>query len=191
MRYIVFDLETQNIFQEVGSSDPTALDISVASAYDSETEAYTTVAIDEIEKLWPIIEKADALVGYNSNHFDIPLLNKYYPGDLTHIKSIDILEDIKASLGRRLRLDSVAQATIGAKKSADGLQAVRWWKEGEIKKIMKYCEQDVKVTKEVFEYARQNGHVKFKDGHRKKEIPLNTAHWEEKEDTAMTHSFLF
>jgi len=191
MRYIVFDLETQNIFQEVGSSDPTALDISVATLYDSETDKYTTVTIDEIDSLWPIIEKADALVGYNSNHFDVPLLNKYYPGDLTQIKSIDLLEDIKKSLGRRLRLDSVAQATIGAKKSADGLQAVRWWREGNIKDIKKYCEQDVKVTKEIFEYAMKNGHVKFKDGHRKKEIPLDTAHWEEKEDSAITHSLLF
>ena len=191
MRYIVFDLETQNIFQEVGSSDPTALDISVATVYDSETDVYTTVTINEIDELWPIIEKADALVGYNSNHFDIPLLNKYYPGDLTQIKSIDLLEDIKLSLGRRLRLDSVAQATIGAKKSADGLQAVRWWREGKIKKIKKYCEQDVKVTKEIFDYAREHGHVKFKDGHRKREIPLDTAHWEEKDDSAMTHSLLF
>jgi DEAD/DEAH box helicase domain-containing protein len=189
MRYVVFDLETQNIFQEVGSSDPTALDISVATAYDSETDTYTTVTVDEIHKLWPIIEKADALVGYNSNHFDIPLLNKYYPGDLTTIKSIDLLEDIKLSLGRRLRLDSVAQATVGAKKSADGLQAVRWWREGKIKEIMKYCEQDVKVTKQVFEYARKNGHVKFKDGTRNREITLNTAHWEEIDtESAMTHS---
>ncbi len=189
MRYVVFDLETQNIFQEVGSSDPTDLDISVATAYDSETDTYTTVTVDDIHKLWPIIEKADALVGYNSNHFDIPLLNKYYPGDLTTIKSIDLLEDIKLALGRRLRLDSVAQATVGAKKSADGLQAVRWWREGKIKEIMKYCEQDVKVTKQVFEYARKNGHVKFKDGARNREIVLNTAHWEELDsEAAMTHS---
>ena len=189
MRYVVFDLETQNLFQEVGSSDPAMLDISVGSVYDSETDKYTTVTVDEIERLWPIIERADALVGYNSNHFDIPLLNKYYPGDLTQIKSIDLLEDIKISLGRRLRLDSVAQATIGAKKSADGLQAVRWWREGKIKEIMKYCEQDVKVTKQVFEYARKNGHVKFKDGARNREIVLDTAHWEEIESSAtMTHS---
>jgi DEAD/DEAH box helicase domain-containing protein len=192
MRYIVFDLETQNLFQEVGSNDPSDLDISVASLYDSETDSYTTVTVDEIEKLWPIIEKADALVGYNSNHFDIPLLNKYYPGDLSTIKSIDILEDIKNALGRRLRLDSVAQATIGAKKSADGLQAVRWWREGKIKEVMKYCEQDVKVTKQVFEYARKNGHVKFKDGARNREIVLNIAHWEDLDsDAVMTHSFSF
>lgn len=192
MRYIVFDLETQNIFQDVGSTDVTLLDISVASVYDYGTDSYTTVSVDDIQKLWPIFEKADALVGYNSNHFDIPLLNKYYPGDLTHIKSIDILESIRESLGRRLRLDSVAQATIGAKKSADGLQAVRWWKEGKIDEIKKYCEQDVRVTKKVFDYALQNGHVLFKDGYRKKEIKLDISTWETKDDTSsMTHSLPF
>ncbi len=192
MRYIVFDLETQNIFQDVGSNDSTALDISVATLYDSETERYTTVTIDELDQLWPIIEQADALVGYNSNHFDIPLLNKYYPGDLSQIKSIDLLEDIRLSFGRRLRLDDVAKATLGTKKSADGLQAVRWWREGKIDLIKQYCEQDVKVTKDVFEYARANGHVKVKDGVRKREIPIDTTAWETPgEDVALTHSLLF
>ncbi len=192
MRYIVFDLETQNIFQDVASNDPAALDISVATVYDSETEQYTTVVINELDALWPIIEQADALVGYNSNHFDIPLLNKYYPGDLTHIKSIDILEDIRASFGRRLRLDDVAKATLGTKKSADGLQAVRWWREGKIEPIKKYCEQDVKVTKDVFEYARAHGHIKIKDGVRTREIPIDTTHWEiPDDDVAITHSLLF
>lgn len=192
MRYIVFDLETQNIFQDVGSNDPTALDISVATVYDSINDTYTTVSIDELDQLWTIIEKADALVGYNSNHFDIPLLNKYYPGDLTQIKSIDILEDIKKSFGRRVRLDDIAKATVGAKKNADGLQAVRWWREGKIADIKKYCEQDVRVTNDVFNYARTNGHVKIKDGVRKREIPLDTEHWNIKDDdTALTHSLQF
>lgn len=191
MRYIVFDIETQNIFQDIGSNDPADLDISVVSAYDSVEDTYTTVTVDELQKLWPIFEKADALVGYNSNHFDIPILNKYYPGDLSHIKSIDLLESIRQSLGRRLRLDSVAQATIGAKKSADGLQAVRWWREGKIDEIKKYCEQDVRVTKKVFDFAMQNGYVLFKDGYRKKEIKLDISSWETKNDTSMTHSLPF
>ena len=191
MRYIVFDLETQNIFQDVGGSDPALLDISVGTVYDSQTDKYTTATIDNLEILWPIIEAADALVGYNSNHFDIPLLNKYYPGDLTQIKSIDLLEYIKASLGRRLRLDSVAQATLGSKKSAAGLQAVRWWREGKVDEIKKYCEQDVKVTKEIFEYALEHGHLKFKDGTRKRDIPIDTSAWVEKEDVSITHSLPF
>jgi len=191
MRYIVFDLETQNTFADAGSNDPKDLDISVGCAYDSLTDEYTTVTIDEIQKLWPILEQADVLVGYNSNHFDIPLLNKYYPGDLTKIKSIDLLEDIRISLGRRLRLDSVAQATIGAKKSANGLQAIKWWREGDIKSIMKYCKQDVKVTKEIFEFALEHKKVLFKDGLKKREIPLDTSHWVPHDDHTMSLSLPF
>ena len=71
MRYIIFDLETKNIFTEVNSNDPVDLDISVGTFYDSETDTYTTVTDEELNIVWPIIEKADALVGYNSNHFDI------------------------------------------------------------------------------------------------------------------------
>ena len=191
MRYVVFDLETQNTFDDVGSNNPADLDISVGCAYDSVTETYTTVAIDELHKLWPVIEQAEVLVGYNSNHFDIPLLNKYYPGDLTTIKSIDLLEDIRQSLGRRLRLDSVAQATIGAKKSANGLQAIKWWREGNIVDIKKYCKQDVKVTKEIFEFALEHKKVLFKDGSRKREIPLDTSHWVPHEGHTMTQSLPF
>ncbi len=191
MRYVVFDLETQNTFSDSGSNDPTNLDISVGCAYDSESDTYTTVTVDEIGKLWPIFEKAEVLVGYNSNHFDIPLLNKYYPGDLTHIKSIDLLEAIRISLGRRLRLDSIAQATIGAKKTANGLQAIKWWREGNIGAIKKYCEQDVKVTKEIFEFALKNNKVFFKDGAKKREIPIDTSGWKPHKDLVMTQSLPF
>lgn len=191
MRYVVFDLETQNFFSEVGGADPVNLDISVGCFYDSGTDKYLAVTVDELAEAWPMLEQADALVGYNSNHFDIPLLNKYYPGDLRQIKSIDLLESIRLSLGRRLRLDSVAEATVGAKKSADGVQAVRWWREGKINEIKKYCLQDVKVTKQIFEYALANGHVKFKDGRQKREVPIDVSKWGDKEEVSMTHALPF
>ncbi len=191
MRYVVFDLETQNSFADINSNNPADLDISVACVYDSGTDQYTITTIDALHIIWPIIEQAEALVGYNSNHFDIPLLNKYYPGDLNHIKSIDLMEDIRNSLGRRLRLDDVAQATLGAKKGGHGLQAIKWWREGDIAAIKKYCKQDVKITKELFEYAREHKKVLFKDGGRKREIPLDTSHWFPHEGLAMTHSLPF
>ncbi len=191
MRYIVFDLETQNIFDDVERRDPVLLDISVACAYDSGTDTYHTVTIDELEKLWPIFEHADALVGYNSNYFDIPLLNKYYPGDLTRIPSIDLLESIKNSLGKRLRLDSIAEATLNTKKGGNGLQAVQWWKEGNIEKIKEYCKKDVEITKRVFEYALEHKHVKYKDGLKLREIPLDTSSWTNGTGGAMTHALPF
>lgn len=191
MRKIVFDIETKNIFQDVGKNDPSLLDISLLVIHDSETNEYTSYLEEDFPKLWPIIEKADMLIGYNSDHFDIPLLNKYYPGNLTSIKSLDILREIRSACGRRFKLDNIAEATLGIGKSGHGLQAVEWWKTGEIEKIRKYCTDDVKVTKGIYDYAMENGLLKYKDEGIVKEIKLDTSNWEEVEDSSITHTLPF
>jgi len=193
MNYVVFDIETQNIFQEVGSSDPADLDISVISLYDSKTDSLHSFMIDEFSKMWPFFEGTDAIIGYNSNDFDIPLLNKYYAGDLNQIKSIDLLVDIRASLGRRPKLDDIAAATLGKNKIAHGLQAVEWWKTGEIDKIKKYCEEDVMITKQVYDHAMEKGHLKLKDKFSNTiiEIPIDTSDWKADESSGTITKSLF
>jgi DEAD/DEAH box helicase domain-containing protein len=191
MHSIVFDIETKNSFRDAGSRNAEDLDISVLAIYDSKTDEYSSFLQDELKKLWPIIESADSLIGYNSNHFDIPLLNKYYPGDLTQIKSVDLLEAIHKSLGRRIKLDDVSKATLGEEKSGHGLQAVTWWKQGEIEKLRKYCIQDVRVTKRIYDYAMKHGKLKYPDGDKIIDIPIDTDDWEKKEATGMTHSMPF
>ncbi len=191
MRKIIFDIETKNLFEEVGSNDPAALDISVIGIYDSSTDAYTAYTDKELKQVWPIIESADVLITYNGDHFDIPLLNKYYPGDLSKIKSLDLLVEIRAVLGRRLKLDSIAEATLGKKKIGHGLEAVEWYKQGEIEKIKKYCLEDVKITKEVYEYALRKNHLKYKDNGELKQIKLDTSKWQDKKESAMTFTLPF
>ncbi len=191
MRKVVFDIETRNIFDDVGKKDPALLDISVVGIHDSETDLYTSFTEEELPALWPIIERADMLVGFNSDHFDVPLLNKYYHGDLTAIKSIDIMAAIKNALGRRLSLANVAGATLGLKKSADGLQAYQWWKEGKVDEIRKYCLQDVKVTKNLYEYILANKKLMYRDGPDVKELAIDITGWSEGNDNAMTYSLGF
>lgn len=191
MRKIVFDIETRNIFADVGVNDPSKLDISVVGIYDSQTDTYSTFLQEELSKLWPILESADILIGYNSEHFDLPLLNKYYAGDLSKIKHVDILKEIRNSVGRRMKLDQVAEGTLGTKKSGHGLQAITWWKSGEIEKIKKYCLDDVKITKEIYEFALKNNKLHFQEGAQKNEIKLDTSNWEKKEETAMTFTLPF
>lgn len=191
MRKIVFDIETKNTFQEAGSNDPADLDISVVCVYDYEADQYSSYLEKDFKNLWPIIEKADMLIGFNSEHFDTPLLNKYYPGDLTLIKSLDILKEIKNSLGRRIKLDTIAEATLGKKKIGHGLEAITWWKNGEIDKIIKYCLEDVKITKEVYEYALKNSLLKYRDGNELKDIKLDVSHWEKEDSSSITHTLPF
>ncbi|MEK7579114.1 MAG: ribonuclease H-like domain-containing protein [Patescibacteria group bacterium] len=191
MRTIVFDIETKNIFQDVGAHDPVLLDIAVVALHDSETDTYSSYIESEFPKMWPIFEKADLLVGYNSDHFDIPLLNKYYPGDLTQIKSVDIMVAIKNALGRRLGLGNVAGATLGLKKSADGMQAYYWWKEGKVQEIRDYCVQDVKVTKNLYEYILKNKKIMYRDGPNMLPLSLDITDWEKESNHSLTHSFGF
>jgi DEAD/DEAH box helicase domain-containing protein len=121
-------------------------------------------------------------ITYNGDHFDIPLLNKYYKkasrGDLTKIRSLDILKEIKNTYGRRMKLDQIAEGTFGKAKDANGLMAVTWWRQGEIEKIRKYCLEDVHITKDVYEYAMKNKKLIFVEGPFTKEIKLETKHWE-------------
>lgn len=192
IRKVVFDIETKNIFEEVGSNNPADLDISVVAIYDSLTDNYQSFTEDKFQKLWPILEQADMLIGYNSDHFDIPLLDKYYPGDLTKIKSLDIMREIRATLGRRIKLDYVASGTLGRTKISHGLEAVRWWKEGKVDKIIEYCIEDVRITKDIYDYALKNSKLLYKEnGGPTQEIKLNTKDWEKIEHSAMTYTLPF
>ncbi|MEK7117125.1 MAG: ribonuclease H-like domain-containing protein [Patescibacteria group bacterium] len=178
MKKIVFDIETSNIFSEVGSNNPADLAISVVGIYQYENDSYSAFLVEEFNKLWAIVENADMFITFNGDHFDIPLLNKYYPGDLLKIKSIDLLKEMQKSAGRRMKLDQIAEGTLGVNKSGHGLDAIRWWKNGEIEKLKNYCLDDVRITKNLYEYAFKEGKLIFKEGPNLNEVKLDTSGWE-------------
>ncbi len=191
MRKVVFDIETRNVFADVGKNDPSLLDIALVAIHDSETDTYTSYLEEELGQLWPILERTDILIGFNSEHFDIPLLNKYYPGDLAQIKSLDILKEIRATYGRRMKLDQLAEGTLGVNKSGHGLDSIQWWKQGDIERIRNYCIDDVKITKDIYDFARQNNKLIFKEGGNLNEIILDTSNWEDINDNKMTFTLPF
>jgi DEAD/DEAH box helicase domain-containing protein len=191
MRKITFDLETKNFFQDVGSNDPADLDISVLCIHDSATDEYSSYFEKDFNKLWPIIEQADMLITWNGEHFDIPILNKYYPGDLSKIKSLDLMKEVQKILGRRLKLDSVGEATLGKNKTGHGSDAVHWWQNGEIDKLIAYCIEDVKLTKDLYDYALTNKSLKYKELGSLKEIKLDTSSWEVPQSSSMTYTLPF
>lgn len=186
MRKIVFDIESKNFSNSVES-----IELSLVAIHDSETDQYTSYLEDELHKLWPILERADMLIGFNSETFDIPVLNRYYPGNLAQIKSLDILKEIKAQYGRRMKLDQLAEGTLGKNKSGWGIEAVKWWRTGEIDKIRQYCIDDVKITKEIYDFALANNKLLFKEGKDVKEIKLDTSGWETPQDSKLTFSLPF
>ena len=178
MRVVTFDIETANFFTDVNSSDPADLTIAIVCIHDSETDLYSSYLVPELPQLWPILERTDILVGYNSDHFDIPLLNKYYPGDLTKLKSVDIMKEVHGTLGRRLKLDMIAEGTLGQKKlGGKGGQSVIWWREGRVDDVREYCLKDVELTRKIFDHALKNKSLKYKELGKTHEIKLNTSSW--------------
>jgi DEAD/DEAH box helicase domain-containing protein len=191
MRAITFDIESISDSVVRGHVDVSEQELIVVAIHDSETGEYTSFDREDLPKLWPIIEHADLLIGYNSDSFDIPLLNRYYPGDLTHIPSLDLMFEVQKVLGRRLRLQSLAEATLGRGKLGDGMKAGEWWREGKKAQVREYCIEDVRLTRELYEYAMKNGVLKYKDLRQVRDIKLDTSHWGQHGDAtaSMTHAF--
>lgn len=192
MRAITFDIETEMATGPLGRLDASSMKLTVVGVHDSETGEYTSYLQDELATLWPLLERADVLIGYNSDFFDIPILNRYYPGDLTRIRSVDLMVEVQKVLGRRLRLQSLGEATLGRGKTGDGLKAVEWWAQGLYDKVREYCIEDVRLTRDLFDHALKHGSLKYKDLKEIREIKLDTSRWLEPSETAaMTHTLPF
>lgn len=167
---VVLDIETDGLIGANGVMPK----ITLIGVYYYETDEYASYLEHELPNLWPRLERADRIIGYNTKGFDYPVMNSYYPGDFLTFPSLDLLEVITASLGFRLKLDAVAQATLGIGKSGSGLQALEYFRKGEFDKLRDYCLQDVKVTKEVYDYGREHGEVHFLDrAAQKKAVKVN------------------
>lgn len=164
---VVLDIETKHTFREF--KDPQKLGISVAVLYDYQTQKGTAYFEKEIAKMFPILEKASYIIGYNVKSFDMNVLQAYYPGNVEHLLTFDILDDIKEKIGRRLALNDVIHATLGKKKTGHGLMAIDMYKEGRFDELKQYCLDDVMLTKALFDYGIEKGEINYID-----EIGKNT-----------------
>ena len=161
---VFFDLETQRSFQEVGGRHNIhKLGLSVAVTYstaDGEHHHYTE---DNVAELIEELKAADIVVGFNLLSFDYVVLTAYTDHPLRQLPTVDMLDDIYRTLGFRVSLDALASATLGVGKSADGLQAIRWWRQGKMQELFDYCQQDVEVTRRLYEFGKGNKYLQHRD----------------------------
>lgn len=159
--FLVVDVETQRLAQEVGGwSHIDQLGISVACAYDSKTDQFYSYRENELSALFELCEDR-LIVGYNIKGFDLIVMEPYGL-KLQGLDVFDIMLDVETLTRQRfIKLESLARGTLGEGKSSDGLQAVEWWKAGQVDKIIEYCLQDVKVTRDIFQFGRQNGFIRM------------------------------
>lgn len=169
---VYFDLETQRSFGDVGGfANKAKMGVSVGVTYSTARQSYEIYPEKDMEKLGEELVRADLVVGWNHIQFDYPVLQPYIFHTLAEqTLNLDMMLELEKLVGFRLKLDSVASASLGTGKTADGLDALRWWQEHKktknfepLRKIAEYCAFDVKVTKCVHEYALKHGHLKYDD----------------------------
>jgi len=160
----VFDLETQRSAQEVGGWNRADLmKVSCAVLYDSEEQVYHEYLEKDMPRFIEYLRQYDCVVGFNIRRFDYKVLSGYSDFDFESLPTLDLLEEIHKQLGYRLSLDHLAKVTLGSQKSADGLQALRWWKQGKIREIIDYCRQDVRITWKIYCFGNENGYLLFQN----------------------------
>jgi DEAD/DEAH box helicase domain-containing protein len=164
MNVVFFDVETQHSFDEVGGRhNIRKLGLSAAVTYSTANSGFKHYTEETVANLVAELQAADVVVGFNVLSFDYEVLRAYTDAPLDRIPTVDMLDHIYKRLGFRVALNNLAGATLGTAKSADGLQAVRWYKEGRMQEILDYCQQDVEVTRQLYDYGRRHKHVKYRD----------------------------
>ncbi|MBT6296179.1 MAG: DEAD/DEAH box helicase [Nitrospina sp.] len=161
-RILYFDLETQKSADDVGGwGNIHDMKLAVGVVWDSVDQKHFSYLESEASQLVKKLCMADLVVGFNVKKFDYTVLQPYADFDLSEIVTFDMLDDIKSKLNHRLSLNHLAENTLNAKKSADGLVSLQWYKEGKIDKIIEYCKQDVEITRDLFLYGESHGYVKY------------------------------
>ncbi|MCX7713872.1 MAG: helicase [Chthoniobacterales bacterium] len=162
---VYFDLETQNVSAEVGGwGRKDLLKMSLGVTYSTHRGTYHIYPEWKVDELIEELRRADLVVGFNLLDFDYGVLMGYTILDLRCcLRTLDLLVDIEKRIGRRVGLDTLSNATLGVGKIADGLDAVRWYREGKWREIAEYCCYDVKVTKMLHEFGAKNGFLLYRD----------------------------
>jgi DEAD/DEAH box helicase domain-containing protein len=167
MLQLILDVETKKTFEEVGGFFPDRLGISFVGVNVrhgfGEPGEFQSYFERDLPKLFPLLEQADVVVGFNIDGFDMPTFTEYYSGDITKIPTLDLMLRIKDSVGHRIGLDAVAKETLGIGKTGDGLDAIKYYKNQQWDNLEKYCLQDVKVTRDILDYGYSKGEVKFRN----------------------------
>ena len=164
MNVVFFDVETQRSFDEVGGRhNIRRMGLAAAVTYSTAGGTFRRYTEDQCADLVAELRGADLVVGFNVLNFDYEVLRAYTDDPLDDLPTVDMLDQVYRRLGFRVGLNALAEATLGTSKSADGLQSLAWYREGKIQEILDYCQQDVEVTRQLYEYGRQYKHLKYRD----------------------------
>jgi len=161
---IYLDVETQKLAEEVpgGWNNIRAFGLTVAVTWDG-ASGFRHWYEGDVGRLLGELGAFDRIVTFNGLRFDLEVLSAY--GDVRSLipKSFDVLKDLERRLGYRVKLQDVAQATLGKQKTGSGLDAVQWWRSGDPalrQRVVDYCRMDVEILRDIVAYGRREGSVR-------------------------------
>jgi len=196
---VFFDVETKKIFSDIPDNDPGKLGVSIVSIYKREVDENQNEVRgnmqsfweEDFDRMWPLFTGAKRIIGFNSIRFDVPALKPYAPSYFAKLPHFDIYTEIRRVSEHAAGLNAIAKETLDREKTDDGLNAVYYWEKHDpesLAKLKKYCEADVLITRDVYDFVVKNKEISFKDKwNTLRKIPMNFSYPNE-ENPSLQHS---
>lgn len=158
-----------------GWADFEGMGISVICVYDFVEDRYRVFMKDNLDEFQKLINERKTLVGFNSKGFDNKLCAAHGL-DLSKIYHYDLMLEIAKEANptgdpekinfRGCGLEACCKANFeDISKNGDGALAPLLWQKGEVGKVVDYCLNDVKMTKELLAKMLNCGFINSpKDG---------------------------
>ena len=160
MDKLVIDIETKNTIADVGGAQNIPkLSMSFVGVYSFNQDKYLSFFEKDFPALGELLKRAGMIIGFSSNRFDIPVMSNHFGINLAKVESLDMLDDFEEKLGHRVGLDNIAQLNLGVGKTGHGLEAITFYKEGRLEELEKYCINDVKITRDLYELGKKQGYL--------------------------------
>ena len=171
---LVLDLETKVGFDRLRRrAQIRDMGVSVAVTYAYDDDRYRSYFEEDIPDLLMDLYSAARIIGFTIRRFDYEVLRGYTRRTLEELPTLDLLDDVEAALGHRVSLDNLLRHTLHTSKTADGSRAIQWFESREWRRLERYCIEDVRATKALYEHGRDEGSVLYRD--RRRRCPRSVA----------------
>lgn len=177
--YRVFDIEIAKTIDETeGGWEGARKGLSghsCTAVYDSEEDSIRLFGPDQVAALADYLEGPHVIVSFNGIGFDQPAIEGMLGRNLEIREHCDLLAILRQATGswKGLKLDDLAQATLGRRKSDHGAhapivyqEALKLIAEGRSEEalsryvsLLNYCTLDVLLTRDLLRFLQKNGFV--------------------------------
>lgn len=180
-RIVFFDIETRKLAKDLRPDDEQAGwddlraglgGMSALAVYDTSDHFLYLYDDTNAESAAHHLERADLVVGFFSERFDVPVLEGVLHRKLKLKEHIDIYTILARANARKgivgakgdLKLDRLAKQNLSRGKIEHGANAPELARKGLWAKLFNYCGDDVHLTRDLFAYICKYGGLNNMNG---------------------------